>query len=297
MIGRPAVVCIGTATIDTIALVDRYPAADERIEAVELRRAGGGQAATAAVALARLGIPAALVAVVGADEEGERIRADLAAENVDTSCLSVDSAIQSGASIVVVDRVGRTRAIINRPAPPPQMTPAAADLCRTAQWLHADHRGYPTCRSLNAPRPRLSLDGGNPVPGLNLAAVDLYAPTEERLVQRYGGVPLEVALTRALAEGAQTAVATRGPRGAVAATGDSLLTAPGVAVEVVSTLGAGDVFHGALLAGLVRDQPLATALAWATTAAGLSCRGLDGRSAIPDLAELSAHLPPHPADA
>ena len=61
---------------------------------------------------------------------------------------------------------------------------------------------------------------------------------------------------------------------------------PGHAVDVVSTLGAGDVFHGALLAQLVRDVPLAEALARANEAAALSCRALDGRSAIPTLHEV-----------
>ena len=57
-------------------------------------------------------------------------------------------------------------------------------------------------------------------------------------------------------------------------------------VEAVSTLGAGDVFHGALLAALVRGASLQDALAMANRVAALSCRGLDGRSAIPTLQEL-----------
>jgi sugar/nucleoside kinase (ribokinase family) len=51
--------------------------------------------------------------------------------------------------------------------------------------------------------------------------------------------------------------------------------------SVVSTLGAGDAFHGALLAQLVADVPLRDALAVANEIAALSCRALDGRSAIP----------------
>jgi sugar/nucleoside kinase (ribokinase family) len=65
-----------------------------------------------------------------------------------------------------------------------------------------------------------------------------------------------------------------------------VIEAPGVPCEPVSTLGAGDVFHGALLAYLVRGAELADALRAANTAASLSCRALDGRSAIPTLDEL-----------
>jgi sugar/nucleoside kinase (ribokinase family) len=64
--------------------------------------------------------------------------------------------------------------------------------------------------------------------------------------------------------------------------------AEAVACDAVSTLGAGDVFHGALLAWLLRDAPLDEALRAANAAAALSCRALDGRSAIPTRAELEA---------
>lgn len=61
-------------------------------------------------------------------------------------------------------------------------------------------------------------------------------------------------------------------------------------VPVVSTLGAGDVFHGALLARFVAGAPLAEALRAANVCAALSCRALDGRSAIPTLEELERSL-------
>ncbi len=60
-----------------------------------------------------------------------------------------------------------------------------------------------------------------------------------------------------------------------------ILMSSGFEVPVVSTLGAGDVFHGALLAGLARGLDLGAAMTLANAAAALSCRALDGRSAIP----------------
>jgi sulfofructose kinase len=63
--------------------------------------------------------------------------------------------------------------------------------------------------------------------------------------------------------------------------GGELVSVPAPAVDPVSTLGAGDVFHGALLAGLVRELPLEEALADANAVAAASCAALDGRSAIP----------------
>jgi sulfofructose kinase len=55
---------------------------------------------------------------------------------------------------------------------------------------------------------------------------------------------------------------------------------------VRSTVGAGDVFHGALVARLAAGRGFPEAVREATTAAALSCRGLDGREAIPTSDEL-----------
>jgi sugar/nucleoside kinase (ribokinase family) len=83
--------------------------------------------------------------------------------------------------------------------------------------------------------------------------------------------------------GAHTVVATLGERGCVAADADgTTVTAPGVAIEPYSTLGAGDVFHGALVTAVASGSDLAQACAYANVVAALSCAGLDGRSAIPD---------------
>ena len=83
----------------------------------------------------------------------------------------------------------------------------------------------------------------------------------------------------------------RGSGGSVATTRDGVVDAAGVPCDgLVSTLGAGDVFHGALLAFLDRGAELRDALHAANAAASLSCRALDGRSAIPTLDELQRSL-------
>jgi sulfofructose kinase len=286
------VVCVGAATLDTIAAVERHPEPDERVEATEVATAGGGPAATAAVALARLGLPVSLIASVGDDAEGLEIAAGLAGEGVDLFELAVAPGARSARSSILVDVLAGTRSIAAYPgtAGPPALTKRGAKLCREAEWVHLDHVGYTVRREL-PPGSRLSIDAGNPIEGLELRGMALFAPTEASLAALYGGATLERGLELALEAGAETVVVTRGARGSVAATHDGERAASdGFPVSVRSTLGAGDVFHGALLAALVEDRPLRDALARANTAAALSCRALDGRSAIPTADELEAAL-------
>ena len=74
---------------------------------------------------------------------------------------------------------------------------------------------------------------------------------------------------------------TRGAAGCTAFADGETIDVPALPVDIVSTLGAGDVFHGALLVCLVRGLELRDSLIRANACAALSCRALDGRSAIP----------------
>ena len=273
------VVCIGLATRDTIVAVPHMPATDGHVLATDFAIGGGGPAATAAVTLARLGVPVLFVGAVGDDEAGTSIRDGLESEGVDVSELRAVSGRRSPESVIHVAPGTRSIASFRGDAGPPAPSPRALELCRSADWVHVDQTGYPA-----APRDvQLSIDGGNPIGGLDLEDVALYAPTEAALARDAGSVDA------ARAAGAELVVVTRGALGCVAHTrsGD-VGEAPGPEREdPVSTLGAGDVFHGALLAALVREEPLPGALAFANRCASLSCRALDGRTAIPTLQEVS----------
>jgi sulfofructose kinase len=278
-VSTPEVVCIGLATLDTVVRVERVPTGDERMLAHELVVAGGGPAATAAVTLARLGVATAFVGAVGNDDAGDAIRTGLREEGVDVRWLQATAGARSPQSVVLVS--GGERAIVAYPGTvaPPALAPDAVEACARASWVHVDHVGY----AASPAGVRLSVDGGNRIDGLDLAAVALYAPTDAMLRDQVGSTEA------ALEQGADVVVVTRGAAGSVAHTRDGeVVEAPGYEVEVVSTLGAGDVFHGALLARLVRDAPLEEALVFANRCAALSCRALDGRSAIPALEEAVA---------
>jgi sulfofructose kinase len=274
-------VFVGTATLDTIAVVDRFPRPDERLVVDDLVTAGGGPAATAAVTAARLGHRTAFVGTVGDDADGDTILAGLA--EVDTS--GVTRRGRSAASVVVVARHGATRAILHRPAAGTDLSHLGLALCLGSTWIHVDQAGWPVIdgwwRSTPG-RPRLSVDAGNPVEGCSVDGVDLYVPTISSLRERYGDLGAAALLGAAVEEGARLVVATDGSSGAYVLGRDHpfvhVPTAPG---EIRSTLGAGDVFHGALLAGIAgRLDPIA-ATAFASRIAVASCAGIDGRSSVP----------------
>lgn len=292
MIQTAPLVFAGVAALDTIALVARLPHPDERMTAEVMTQAGGGPAATAAVTAARLGLRAAFVGAIGDDEDGDRILAGLTCEGVDVSGVIRVPGARSAASIGLADRERRGRALVTRVGPALRIgrSGRAAELLCAADWVHADHAGWEAVMPWRAAaRFRLSVDAGNPIPGFRPEGASLYVPTLAALRAQYGDRPAPDLLDAALAEGAGCVVATCGERGCIGALpGAAPVTVAALPVAAVSTLGAGDVFHGALLAATVRGMPFPERLAYASAAAGLSCRALDGRSAIPSHAETLA---------
>jgi len=74
-----------------------------------------------------------------------------------------------------------------------------------------------------------------------------------------------------VAAGARAAVVTDGPRGAAGATGDSVLEVPALALDVRSTVGAGDAFTAGLVAGILDGGGFTAGLRRGTAAAAACC--------------------------
>ena len=286
--------CVGVITIDTIALVENYPNEDERVIADEISRAGGGPAAVAAVALSRLGINCAIVGTIGDDADGKEVLRIFAKEGVDTSGISIGTAPTAG-SVIVASKKHSARAISTRqPVVQAPINEAAKKLIANAQWLHVDHVGIKCLDQLGVSRgkgPHISFDAGYGVESFDPIVVDLFVPTDRQMALRYPGVDLAVALEKDSSMGGNIVVATQGSAGSSGFSRETgLVTAPGFKVDATSTLGAGDVFHGALVAQLIQGYSLQEAMRRANAVAALSCRGLDGQSMIPTTTELDAYL-------
>lgn len=283
--------------MDTIALVAKYPEEDERVVAEQIARSVGGPAAIAAMTLARLGISTAIVGTVGDDEDGRTVLQIFEREGINTQGVSTTSAPTAG-SVIVASREHQTRAISTR-QPSAQVPPnaQARALVAKAHWVHCDHVGINQLATLGISRgsgPKISFDAGYGVETFDASLVDLFVPTDRQIAARHPEVSLAEALAKDSNNARNTVVATRGSGGSAAfSVREKYVAIEGFSVDVVSTLGAGDVFHGALVAQMLEGRNLPTALRRANAVAALSCLGLDAQSAIPTLSDLETYLKAH----
>jgi sugar/nucleoside kinase (ribokinase family) len=77
------ILCVGIATLDTIATLDEFPLPDSKVRSKSLVHFGGGNAANTAVAISRLGqMQVDLATAVGDDSNGDTILQQLSEDKV-----------------------------------------------------------------------------------------------------------------------------------------------------------------------------------------------------------------------
>jgi sulfofructose kinase len=108
------VVGLGLACLDDLLLLSNIPAPEGRATVLRRERHGGGMAATAMVATARLGGVAGMVAKVGDDPSGDFILEDFRRYGVDVSRAVVEPGGTSHVTVVLVDAGTGARAFLGQ---------------------------------------------------------------------------------------------------------------------------------------------------------------------------------------
>jgi len=297
-----SVLCVGHAVQDFVFTVPALPDRGEKYRATHFETVGGGPAATAAVAIARLGGRPVLAARVGDDAAAGMIVAELTAHGVDCAHVRRCTGCASSVSAVIVDVRGE-RMIVNHldatlpgdPSwlPAPAQVGARAVLADT-RWPEGALAALLAARAAGLPG---VLDADRPVPpdGALLRAATHVAFSSAALAD-YSGI---AGPARALAEVGRGlpgwCCVTAGRDGVYALVRGELRHHPAFEVPVVDTLGAGDVWHGTFALALAEGRDEAAAVRVASAAAALKVQRTGGRAGAPTRAELDVFLAAHPA--
>ena len=282
---------MGLNAVDWICLLPHYPHHNSKVEIEGLHKVGGGQVATASALCARYGMKVRYIGRVGDDEIGEFSLNSLGQESMDISCVHIVPGAISQFAIILVDRPSGERTILwDRD---PKLIYQEGELKREwiveGQLLHLD--GHDQQAAIQAAKwakeagMRVSLDIDKVQPGVEelLRLTDFLMPTES-FVQSFSGEKdwkkglKIVAKLRSLLVGV-----TRGKHGAAVLWEGKIFEVPGIQVIALDTTGAGDIFHGALLYGILQGQNLGHCLRLANVAAALSCTRIGARGGIPQL--------------
>lgn len=290
------VLCVGFAALDHVFGLNAMPQRAEKHLAHKFAAVGGGNAANAAVAIARLGGHATLATRLGDDEIGTAILSGLQCDGVDVSLARRLPSHRSAISAILVDEAGE-RMVINYADQ--SMPDDAGDLANSipsdTRAVMADTRWEPAAiAALGA----IARQGGAAVvdidrpprdPAFIAAATHVVASAQAlRLMTGLDDLPSGLQALRKNVPG--WIAVTDSERGTFYWEGDSVRHCPAFPVEAVDTLGAGDVFHGAFALGLAEGMGERKALRFASAAAAIKCTRFGGRDGAPTRVELDEFL-------
>ena len=256
------------------------PAGVPAQRATGLMAGTGGSPANVATALARLGVPATLVATVGADGPGAFVTAQLAARGVDTRGVRALAGVRTGAVFIHVDgrgrrtftparentadglmgpehlargRVARARAVLVSTGL--MRTAAGARLVRHLRSQAAE-AAVPVFVDANL-RPKVWRSLQANVTGVWRAArgVTVLKANRQEALALCGTRSVGQALRHMRAHARLAAVITLGSQGAVGLADGAPIRVAAPTTRVVDTTGAGDAFMAGLMAVFCQRGP------------------------------------------
>ena len=294
---RYDVVGLGTAACDYLIQLDEFPRPDQKARADDMVIEGGGTVGTALVTVARLGRSAAFAGAQGDDAFGRFTLESLDRELVDTSLAVVTPGARSPFAFCVSVPPLRNVFSVRATTPPFKPTPAELNAILDTHFLHLDGSMEEAALAVAEEARRrgvgvsVDLQRVRPASSRLLALADVALVSESFASESFPGQSTADAVRSLWRAGMRVAGVTLGERGAVATEGGEPYEVPAESVaEVVDSTGAGDVFHGALLVGLLEGHTVREALGLATHVAALSLRALGGRAGIPTRDEVADRL-------
>jgi sulfofructose kinase len=283
------VVGLGENATDIVMRLQSFPApgGKQRIRAVT--RMAGGSVASALVTCRRLGLRVRYLGAVGGDDNGRFQLASLRAERLDLTYLRRAERAHSRVSHIAIDESTGERTIFwERDArldfPAGTVTPEMLDGAGVLHLDSTDLRAALAAARL-ARRAGITVvaDLDTVAPGIEklLPLLDYPIVSAEFLAPATGERDPFRALERlARDSGARLVGVTLGRDGALVLSAGRFVYSPGFHIDAVDTTGAGDIFHGAFIYGLVRKWDLEETLAFSNAMAALNSTALGARGGI-----------------
>ncbi|HME00929.1 MAG TPA: ribokinase [Terriglobia bacterium] len=305
---RKPIVVVGSVNLDLVGCMDRIPAVGETVTGSRFELFHGGKGANQAVAAARLRYPVSMVAKVGDDQFGVRLRQGLRSAGVDVRAVRVAKRISSGVALISTDTRGQNSIVVipgaNGKLLPTDLENSVSVLRSAGIILTQLEIPWETVECLAALAQRfdipLMLDPApaRPIPDDLIQKITFLTPNETETSVICGirtkdlspSTAPEIARTL-LGRGLQNVVIKMGSRGAYAATSvDSGAFVPAFKVAAVDSTAAGDAFNGGLAVALMKGQSFLTAIRFGSAVAALSVTRMGAQPSMPSAREVNRFL-------
>ncbi len=297
------IIGIGMATLDVLVRLEAMPTWARGSRIAGFRFDGGGPVGTAMVAAAKLGARVGFIGTAGNDAAAELKLRSFVEAGVDLSHVVYREAPEDQIVLVHVNAKTGERVFSGVERwHDSELYPDELDRAyvTAADYLHLDgfhaEAAMQAARWMHAAGKTVVLDGHKTTGTVSdhiralVEHVDILIGGSGFVQGLTGLTDLWEAAAATLALGPRIVVQTEGEDGSYTVTAEARFHTPAFEVQVVDTTGAGDVFHGAYIVGLLHGWTPRQIAQFATAVAALKCTRLGGRAGIPTLDQTLAFL-------
>lgn len=296
---KPKIVGIGACVMDTLIALPNYPTEDTKLRAESTVIAGGGPAATGIVAASKLGEECGFIGVLSDDSAGHFLKDDF--EKYGVSCKHIDmmSGYRAFTSCIWLSKESTSRTCVfdKGNLPPLVLDEEKKQSIRDAEILMVDgnelNAAIEAAKIARESGTKVLYDAGGLYPGVDglLPYVDILIPSKEFAL----GFTQKDTVEEAAKElynrfSPEIVVITMGKIGGILYDGSSVVSYPIYPAEVVDSNGAGDVFHGAFAAAIVKGFDFEKACHFSSAVSGLKCTSVGARQSVPDFETTKEYL-------
>lgn len=282
------IACLGITVLDRVQLVDRLPTTGGKFVSKEYFEIGGGPAATASVAVAKLGHDVEFIGRVGGDSVATTMIEELNHYGVQTNHIITIEDSSSSFSSVLVDDEGE-RMIINHQDPKLSRDTAMlksvdfsqfdAILC-DVRWPEGAKYALEQAKRHGIPSVLDADISPDPIADL-VELADHVAFSEVGLSNFVQTEEVEAGLRLAQERTEGKVYVTVGKDGCFWLENGSLEHVAAPVVDAIDTTGAGDTFHGALTVAVAEKMDSHVGVKFSNLVAAIKCTKLGGREGIP----------------
>lgn len=297
------IVGLGLANVDVVMQRNEMPTWENPGVTSGFALADGGPAGTACAVASMFDVASGLIDTIGNDDMAAIKRQSLVSAGVDLSHLVERDGAEDHVVIVYVqegtgDRFfSFVRGFLSQPVLPEELD---RDYITAAQYLHLDcthpKAAMQAARWMHEAGKRVVLDASATDRAVPDYIRGLVTETDVLICGSGFGAMLTgqkdlYEAGRAILDlGPGIVVQTEGVDGSYTVTRDEEFHIPAFEIDVVDTCGAGDVFHGAYLVGLVKGWDLERIATFSSAVSAIHCTVLGNRKGIPSMGEVGAFL-------
>ncbi len=284
------VVGIDMPCMDLLVNVDTFPKPNQGTSVNTLSWQGGNKVSTGMVAAARLGARCAMMGAVGDDSYGRFCLWDFERHGIDTAGMVIRKDASTALSIVISDRetCGRSFVFHQGSAAPCSAEEIDQEKLRDTRFFFTANLDKTTIHCCNAAKQAgaevfMDADSYSERMMDHIHLIDYFIASEFVYDALFDNKHYEENCRKLLGKGPKAVVFTLGGDGCVGISSEGYFQLKSYPVDVVDTVGAGDVFHGAFLAGLLQNWSIRECADFSNAVASIKCTRPGGRAGIPDM--------------